>query len=138
MIASMDQQVFQTTVLDLIRGLQEDNRAIRNDQQVFQATILDLIRGLQEDNRAIREEMNTGFHNLREELKAEIRDVKDDLRDVKGDLRRLRSEVHEDRKKLDEVYQARNTMKIKFGWGWSVMSLLIAITASAITQVFGN
>lgn len=43
-----------------------------------------------------------------------------------------------DRKKLDEVYQARNSVKIKFGWGWSAMSLLIATVASGITELFNR
>ena len=71
-----------------------------------------------------------------------IREVKDDLRQFRSEmtdrLNRIEDEVRRDRDKLEEVYQSRNTVKIKFGWGWSMAALLVAIVASGITQVFAG
>ena len=61
-----------------------------------------------------------------EEFKSETRE---NFRDIKYDLR-------SDKEKLEQVYQARDKVKITFGWQWGMASLMIAVVASGITQAF--
>lgn len=44
----------------------------------------------------------------------------------------VRVEIREDRQKLDKVYEARERVKVTFGWQWGMISLLIAIIAAGI------
>jgi hypothetical protein len=82
-----------------------------------------------------------------QDVKQDIRDIKQDVRDLRTDLKSLehkvdegftsvRSDMKDDRKKLEEVHQARNFVKIKFGWEWGMISFVIAIFAAGVTQVF--
>ena len=89
----------------------------------FQTLAIDLIRDIREEMRAMRSELKSDISELKSELKSDIHELRDDIN------------RHND--KLDEVYQSRNTVKIKFGWQWSLISLFIAIVASSITQIFG-
>ena len=38
--------------------------------------------------------------------------------------------------KVDKVYEAREKVKVTFGWQWGMMSMFIAIIASGITKIF--
>lgn len=115
----MDQQAFQTLVIDQFRLLREEMSVIREELGSMQGEI-----------HSIRKDMK----EMRGELKGEIRDVKEDLRAVKQDLNDLRTEVRGYEGKLDEVYQARNVVKIKFGWQWGLVSFFIAFVAASLTQ----
>jgi hypothetical protein len=77
----------------------------------------------------------------------QLREIRQDIRDIRADIRasdnkmdegfaEVRREREIDRKKLEEVYQARNSVKIKFGWEWSLASFVLAMCAAGITQVF--
>lgn len=97
------------------------------DQESFQTLAIEQFRFIREEMQHMREEMQN--------MRTEIKNVRDEL---KVDIRELKEEAREDRKKLDGVYQSRNVVKIKFGWQWSLVSLVIAITASSITAAFSN
>lgn len=88
------------------------------EQENFQTLLTQLIVDIKDDIRSLRAEMHDRF----------------DRTDKRMDG--MEEEMKKDRSKLEEVYQARNAVKIKFGWGWSMAALLIAVIASGITQVF--
>lgn len=77
------------------------------EQQQFQTTVLEILRSLQE----------------------QITDIRHEMRDMRHDIRRIDENVH-------EIQQSSNVVKIKFSWMWGVVSLLIAIFASGLTQIF--
>jgi chromosome segregation ATPase len=52
-------------------------------------------------------------------------------------LDRMEHNQNEEKRRLDEVYNAREKVKITFGWQWGMVSLFIAIIASGITKIFG-
>ncbi len=56
-------------------------------------------------------------------------EIKNDFREVKQDLRL-------DSRKLEQVYETREHVKVSFGWQWGMVSLFIAIIASGITMIF--
>ncbi|MEK7137494.1 MAG: hypothetical protein AAB853_04390 [Patescibacteria group bacterium] len=58
------------------------------------------------------------------------------LRELKTDLREVHRELHGERRKLEEVYEARERVKITFGWQWGLVSLFIAVVAAGITKIF--
>ena len=58
-----------------------------------------------------------------------IDDLKEELRDVKHDLRL-------DSRKLEQVYESRDKVKISFGWQWGMVSVFIAVMAAGIVKVF--
>ena len=52
-------------------------------------------------------------------------------------LDRIENIIEKDRDKLQEVYEARNKVKITFGWQWGMASLFIAFLAATMTKFFG-
>ena len=48
----------------------------------------------------------------------------------------IQYQQREDHKKLDEVYDKRNSVKITFGWQWGMASFVMVILGSAITRIF--
>lgn len=58
------------------------------------------------------------------------------LESLKDEIREVRRELHADHRKLDEVYEARQKVKITFGWQWGLVSFFIAVLAAGITKVF--
>lgn len=110
-------------------------------QEEFQRLVLEMLKNMRGDIQSLRGEMvhlhtelKTDIKDLRIELKADIKDLRTEL---KGDIQDLRDDRREDRKKLDAVYLSRNTVKMKFGWGWSLASVVIAVSSSQITRFLG-
>ena len=64
-----------------------------------------------------------------DETNKRIDEVRDEMKEVKHDLR-LNS------RKLEQVYEARERVKITFGWQWGMASMFIAIVAAGITKIF--
>ena len=56
--------------------------------------------------------------------------------EVRDNFRTLREDVRADKQKLEKVYEARDKVKITFGWQWGMASLMIAIVAVGMGQVF--
>lgn len=104
------------------------------EQQQFQSTVLEMLRIFQEQMRATQEDIRG--------LKEEMRDVREEMREMRLDtnnqFQNVHMELRSQKEKLDEVYYARSKVRVTFGWEWGLMSLLIAIIASGITQIFGK
>ena len=49
---------------------------------------------------------------------------------------RVEDGLHDEKKKLDQVYESRDKMTLKFGWAWTMASFVIAATAAGIVGVF--
>ena len=86
---------------------------------------LDLILGISKQHEKRFDQIDRRF----EQVEIQLEDIRDDIREVKR-------EVRADRRKLDQVYEARNRVKIDFGWQWGMVSLFIATIASGITKIF--
>ena len=56
--------------------------------------------------------------------------------EVRDNFHTLREGVRADKQKLEKVYEARDKVKITFGWQWGMASLMIAIVAVGMGQVF--
>lgn len=83
-----------------------------------------MFRLLQEEQQYLHSDMNKRF----------------DAVDKRMDRLEHRMDRQEDElriygKKLEDVFQARNTVKIKFGWEWGMVSLFIALLASGLMRV---
>ena len=91
---------------------------IEPNQQLSATLVLEALRDLKEDIRSLRIEMLERFE------RAERR------------MDRIEDAMRDDRKKLEDVYAARERVKITFGWQWGLISLFIAIIAAGITKVF--
>ena len=102
------------------------------EQEQFQALVLDQFNKIDQKFMNIDEQ----FRLAREELTQFRNETHDSFSQIRGDIKDIRYEMRGMQKQLDDVYQARNSVKIKFGFAWAAMSLLIAIIASGITQVF--
>lgn len=81
------------------------------EQAEFQPLVLELLKSLREDLNQFKTDTNRQFDRIHEEQRIQGR-------------------------KLEEVYQARNRVKVSFGMQWTFASILIAIGASTITQIF--
>lgn len=110
------------------------------EESQFQTLVLEQLRELKQEIRETRTELKSDIGRLdqkidatRVELKGDIAELRTEL---KADISTVRSDMKDDRRKLEEVYQARNSVKINFGWQWSLVSFVIAIFAAGITQVF--
>lgn len=55
----------------------------------------------------------------------------------KEEIKALRDIVLRMSDKLEEVYEARNTLQMKFGWSWGLLSLIIAVSAAGMVELFG-
>lgn len=73
---------------------------------------------------------NEMLYELLREFKA---DVARRFDDVDRQLTEIRSDMREEKRRLDQVYEARESVKIKFSWQWSAASLFIALIASLLT-----
>ena len=87
--------------------------------------IIEMIKSMQEESRNFREEMNRRFEQV-------------DKRFEQIDKRLERIEDNQDSEKirLDKVYEARERVKITFGWQWGMASIFIAIVAVGISKIF--
>lgn len=57
------------------------------------------------------------------------------LERVEKRLDRIEDNQYKERERLDEVYAAREKVKITFGWQWGMVSFFIALTASVMTKL---
>jgi SMC interacting uncharacterized protein involved in chromosome segregation len=55
--------------------------------------------------------------------------IENDLRDLKHEMeegfREVREMIRSDRNKLDQVYEARNEVKVKFAHGWAFVTVVL-------------
>ncbi len=51
-------------------------------------------------------------------------------------LERIEDNQESEKRRLDKVYEAREHVKVTFGWQWGMVSLFIAIVAAGITKIF--
>lgn len=82
------------------------------------------------------EQFERAFADFRDETLRRFEQVDEALRALKDDLREVHRELRDDRRKLEELYEARQKVKITFGWQWGMISLFIAIVAAGITKIF--
>ena len=75
------------------------------------------------------DQVDKHFEQIEKNLEEFKTETRENFRDIKYDLR-------SDKEKLEQVYQARDKVKITFGWQWGMASLMIAVVASGITQAF--
>ena len=68
-----------------------------------------------------------------DQVQKNLDDFKFEMRD---NFRTLREDFRADKQKLEKVYEARDKVKITFGWQWGMASLMIAIVAVGMGQVF--
>ena len=68
-----------------------------------------------------------------DQVQKNLDDFKVEMRD---NFRTLREDFRADKQKLEKVYEARDKVKITFGWQWGMASLMIAIVAVGMGQVF--
>ncbi len=107
----------------------------------------DLILKLLEE---MRSEMNRRFdeNNKRiDEVKDEMKNTQEEIKNIRGEMKGLRGEIKDDlrevkqdlrldSRKLEQVYEAREKVKITFGWQWGMASLFIAVIAVGISKIF--
>jgi len=79
-----------------------------------------------------REENNRRFEQI--DKRFEQMDKRFEQMDKRLD--RIEDDVRADRDKLQEVYEARNRVAVKFGWQWSFASVFIAIFAVSVSKAF--
>ena len=132
-IQCMDQQTFQTQVLAFMAEMRE-----------FKSEMLEFKRSSQERFTHIDERFDT-LHKDVYELKQDVQGLKADIHHLSrridhldDGVNTLQSQNIELRGKIDEIYQSRNTVKIRFGWQWAVASFLIAVTASSCSLFLGK
>lgn len=97
------------------------------DQQEFQTQVLEFMAEMR-TFKHISEQQFTHIHQRLEMIHEDIRDLKHDVRD-------LQKQVSVQENKLYDIHQARNTVKIKFGWEWSAVSTAIAFISSLMASV---
>ena len=83
--------------------------------------IINVLEALREDLKEFKKDVNRRF----EQVDKQFEQIREEIRDVKYELR-------SDKKKLDDVYEAREKVKITSGWQWGMVSLFIAIAVGAI------
>ena len=62
---------------------------------------------------------------VKTDMQRQFTEVKDEIRDVKHDVRR-------ERDKLQEVYESRDIVTVKFTRAWASASFFMALTAATI------
>ncbi len=55
---------------------------------------------------------------------------------VEKRLDRIEDNQVSEKRRLEDVYEARHKVKVTFGWQWGMVSLFIAIIAAGITKIF--
>ena len=80
-----------------------------------------------------RKEDRAEWQKAREEDRAEMARRFDQ---IERRLERIEDNQVSEKKRLDEVYEARERVKITFGWQWGMASMFIAIVAAGITKIF--
>ncbi len=96
----------------------------------------DLIIRLLEE---MRSEMNRRFDETNKRIDDSNKRIDDSNKrtdEIKDELREIKQDLRLDSRKLEQVYEAREHVKVSFGWQWGMVSLFIAIVAAGITKIF--
>jgi len=109
---------FQRLILELFRELKEDNAM---HQSKMENAISGLRSVMKEENEKLRSEMKKGFGDVQKELER-----------VERRLERVEDDVRADRDKLQEVYESRNRVSVKFTQSWATASFFVALISSTI------
>ena len=102
------------------------------EQSEFQPLVINFLQSLKEEVQLIKTDLS--------QLKTDMNHFKTDMNQFKADIHRRFDEIREEQRiqgcKLEEVYQARKEVTVKFGLQWTFASIMIAIGASTITHFF--
>ena len=77
---------------------------------------------------SVESKLESKIDSAKSELVVKIDSVNQRIDDVKYDLRL-------DSQKLEKVYEARDKVKVTFGWQWSAASFVIAALAVGLAKV---
>lgn len=139
----MDQQEFQSQMLEfktqMLEFVGNTNRKFESIDQRFNR-IDERFNKIDERFGKIDEQ----FHRIDERLESmqgDIYGLKEHARHVDNrmdyiadGINTLQHQHNELTRKIEDIYQSRNTVKIKFGWEWGAVSLAIAFLASGIAS----
>jgi predicted nucleic acid-binding Zn-ribbon protein len=74
---------------------------------------------------SLDKKMERRIDDVKETMQRQFAEVKEEIRDVKHDVRR-------ERDKLQEVYESRDCVTVKFTRAWASASFFMALTAATI------
>lgn len=100
-------------ILQVVQNLQKEVSNLRSD---FTAS--------QKETVVFRDEM----YRFREDVYRRF-----DEHDKRFD--RVQKVVEHNENRLDQIYESREKVKVTFGWQWGMVSLFIAVIASAMTKI---
>ena len=103
----------------------------------FERLLLELVRELKTDMQEFRNQVDKRFEQLEHRLDRVENEVDRRFEELKGEIRDIKHEIRADRSKLQEVYEAREKVKITFGWQWGMVSFFIALVAVGMSKIFG-
>jgi len=89
-----------------------------NQSQVTNWMIYELLKDFKEDTGRRFDEVDKKFD------------------EVNGKFYDIKGEMSEDRKKLNEIYESRNYVTVKFTRAWTFASLFVAVFASMTVLAF--
>lgn len=103
-----------------------------NPPQVTNWMIYELLKDFKEDTNRRFLEVDRRFS----EIDNRFSEIDRKFLRVDGRFDKLQSEMAEDRKKLNEIYESRDYVTVKFTRTWAIASFLMAILASITTIAF--
>lgn len=119
----MDQEQFQLLVIEFMAEMRE-----------FKAEMYAFKVEMHEFKQSSENRFSLIDQNL-EYLHEQMRDVRDEVRDLKHAVAGLQKQTLTLQEKMYDIHQARNTVKIKFGWEWGAVSTAIAFISSLMASV---
>ncbi len=113
---------------------------MNNDE--FQKLMLEMMKDLKSDIKDFKIETRENFtksernlNDFKTETRGNFSKSQTELERINHRLDRIEDNQYSEKKRIDKVYEAREKVKITFGWQWGMVSFFIAIGASAITKI---
>lgn len=144
----MDQQQFQTAVLERLDAMNErmdvsdaNLQLLTTDHQNFKTAVIGHFETLEKRMDARFDLVGKRFDLMDTPIsmmQSQMNTMQLQTGSLITEIQSLRFMIDTDRGKLEEIYQSRNLVKIRYGMEWMVASFIIAVAASGITLGFGR
>ncbi len=139
----MDQQEFQSQMLEFKNEMLE----FKSQMLEFKSQMLEFKLQMLEFKRMTEQRFShidgrfTKIDERLENMQGDIYSLKEHARHVDKRMDHIVDSIdilqHQNielARKTEDTYQSRNTVKIKFGWEWSAVSMAIAFLASGVAS----
>jgi hypothetical protein len=105
------------------------------DDQDFQTLVLERISDLKSDVQDFKADVGRQFAQARSDIGEFKTDVNRRFDESNSRMEHIEQGMDRMEQKLDAVYEVRDRVKIIWGWQWGLVSFVIALGAAGMTKI---